>query len=375
MKKTITNTTRKTSKNVRYMSLIFLGVFLIFFFYFAMSAYGAYQTPDTQKITTTVLRYQHLGRFDYVAALKNNTVYDNKTTLRPGEGVFFKQLIKNITASFSYTFQIDTDASIAGNYSVDAVIQTNLWSKTYPLIPRSSFQDHGKNAYVTVSFPLEYAFYDSILTKINDETGVLAQNPLLLIRSSVSILATTANGTVSSYFSPSINATLNQKTLEISEDLSINQPGSLTKTLTIREPDLSTQRLLWTVLSLVSLVGIGIVGFLLLRSTPAINNHDKELRKMKKKYGEWIVETSTYPENILYKKIMIPSLEDLSKVSEELGKPILLYAAADASNHRFYILDQTTMYEYILLPKEQTHNKNTTTPSETVEKNIPPSSQ
>lgn len=373
MKKTIASTQRKTSKKIRYTYLILLGVLLIFFFYFTLSAYGAYQTPSSQKITTTVLRYQHLGRYDYIAALKNNTVYDNKTSLRPGEGVFFKQLIKNITASFTYSFQIDTNASIAGNYSVDAVIQTNLWSKIYPLVPRSSFKDQGKNAYVTVSFPLDYAFYDSILTTINDETGVLAQNPLLLIRSSVSILATTADGTVSSYFSPSINATLNQKTLEISEDLSINQPGSLTKTSTITNPELPTQRLLWTILSFISAVGISIVGFLLLRSVPPINDQDKELRKMKKKYGEWLVETSTYPESILYKKITIPSLEDLSKVSEELGKPILLYAAPDASNHRFYILDQTTMYEYLLRPTEKKLTQHTTPPPQREEKNIPPS--
>ncbi len=373
MKKTISSTERKTSKKIRYTSLILLGVLLIFFFYFTLSAYGVYQTPSSQKITTTILRYQHLGRYDYIAALKNNTVYDNKTTLRPGEGVFFKQLIRNITATFSYSFQIDTNASISGNYSVDAVIQTNLWSKTYPLIPRTSFKDEGKNAYVTVSFPLDYAFYDSILTKINDETGVLAQNPLLLIRSSVSILATTANNTVSSYFSPSINATLNQKTLEISEDLSINQPGSLTKTSTIIDPDLSSQRLFWTILSFISVVGISILGFLLIRSSPQINHHDKELRKMKKKYGEWIVETSTYPENILYKKIMIPSLEDLSKVSEELGKPILLYAAPDTSNHRFYILDQTTMYEYLLLPKEKKVTQHMTSPPQREEKHTSPS--
>lgn len=371
MKKPTTSTQRKINKKARYTYIIILGILLIFFFYFTLSAYAAYQTPPSQKITTTVLRYQHLGRYDYIAALKNNTVYDNKTTLRPGEGVFFKQLIKNVTASFSYSFQIDTNAFIAGNYSVDAIIQTNLWSKIYPLIPRTSFKDQGKNAYVTVSFPLDYAFYDSILTKINDETGVQAQNPLLLIRSSVSILATTANDTVSSYFSQSINATLNQKTLEISEDLSINQPGSLTKTSTIIAPDLSTQRLFLTILSILSGAGIAIVGLLLLRSIPPENHHDKEIRKMKKKYGEWIVETSTYPENILYKKIMILSLEDLSKVSEELGKPILLYTAPDPSNHRFYILDQTTMYEYVLLPKEKTLISNTTPPHQTEEKNTP----
>lgn len=329
------------------------GILIFLLLYSSSSAYAAYQTPESQRITTTVLRYEHISRYDYIASLKNNTVYDNKTTLRPGEGVFFKQLINNITATFSYSFQIDTNASIHGNYSVDAIIQTNLWSKTYSLIPRTPFQDQGKTTYVSVSFPLNYAFYDATLTKINDETGVPAQNPLLLIRSSVSVLATTANNTVSSYFTPTINATLNQKTLEISKELSINQPGSLTKTTTIRNENLSTQRQVWTASCVGCLIGIGILGFLIIQSTKTGNHTDKTLKKIKKKYGEWIVETHTYPEMMIDKKIQIHSLEDLTKVGEELGKPILLYANPDASNHRFFILDQTTAYEYILLPEEE----------------------
>ena len=50
--------------------------------------------------------------------------------------------------------------------------------------------------------------------------------------------------------------------------------------------------------------------------------------------------------------IAIDSLEDLVKVGEELGKPILLYTSTNNNEYRFYVLDDATMYEYLLKSKE-----------------------
>ena len=50
--------------------------------------------------------------------------------------------------------------------------------------------------------------------------------------------------------------------------------------------------------------------------------------------------------------IAINSLEDLAKVGEELGRPILLYTSTNNNEYRFYVLDDTTMYEYLLKSKE-----------------------
>ena len=336
----------------RTLRVTVIGILAIFLLYSAVSAYIAYQTPTTRKVTTPVLHYEHMGRYDYIATLKNNTIYNNKTTLRPGEGTFFKQLIKQVNASFSYTFQITQHADIAGNYSVDAILQTNLWKKTYPLIPQTPFNARGRTASFTTSFPLDYTYYEQLLAKMNEETGVPAQSPLLLIQSTIVVFATTGNETVSSFFAPSINVSLNQKTLDISKELASNLPGALTNSVRINQPEISTQRILWTVLSLGIIVGMCLFGFLTTSSIGLQSQTDKEMKKIKKKYGEWIVETKTHPEIPYLRMIAINSLEDLAKVGEELGKPILLYTSTNNNEYRFYVLDDTTMYEYLLKSKE-----------------------
>jgi hypothetical protein len=339
-----------------------LGVLAIFLLYSAVSAYTAYQTPTMRKVTTPVLHYEHVGRYDYIATLKNNTIYNNKTTLRPGEGIFFKQLITQVNASFSYTFQITQSADIAGNYSVDAILQTNLWKKTYPLIPRTPFNASGRTASFTTSFPLDYISYEQLLANMNEETGVPAQNPLLLIQSTIVIFATTGNETISSFFSPSINVSLNQKTLEISKDLISNLPGALTNSITVNRPEISTQRILWPIVSLGIVVGMCLFDLLTTNSSGPQSQTDKDIRKIKKKYGEWIVETKTHPEILYSHMITIDSLEDLAKVGEELGKPILLYTGVNNTAYRFYVLDDTTMYEYVFKPKEVSTQNTTLCP-------------
>ena len=341
------------------LRLLVLGVLGILVLYAASSAYAAYQAPETRKITTTALRYDNIGQFDYVATLKNTTLFGDKTTLRPGEGTFFKQLINHVNITFSYRFQSSSDANITGDYFVDAVIQTKLWTKTYPLIPRTSFSEQGRSAWFTVTFPLEYSYYDQILAKINEETGVTAQSPILLLRSTVSVFATTLEGAVSSYFTPTINVSLGQKTLEISEKLSFTQPGSITKTTTVNVSEVPERRMLWTTLSLGLLAGLCIAAVLTTSTTEPQTETNKALRKMKKKYEEWIVETTTYPESTGLRKIQIKSLEDLTKISEEIAKPVFLYASPVSENHRFYVLDEPMLYEYVFKPDE---TKTTTHP-------------
>ncbi|MFA5101974.1 MAG: DUF5305 family protein [Candidatus Thermoplasmatota archaeon] len=359
-----TQTPQKTGshrkKRYQVIFLLTLGILCILFLYALTQAYAAYETPETQRTTQTVLTYENTGWYDYTVSLKNNTIYENKTTLGPGEGTLFKQLIDHINASFSYTFRINQSATINSTYQVTAIIQTNLWTKTYTLIPRTSFNETGTTTSFTVSFPLQYAFYDAILSKINEETGVPAQNPILLIRSAVTVQATTQNNTVSSDFTPVINMTLNQKTLEISKELSFTQPGSVTKSTSITMPEVPVQRTQWTILSIVSLIGMCVVAFLTIRTIERQPRTQKELKKMKKKYGEWLVETKTHPDTTNARRIEISSLEDLAKVSEELGKPILMYASPLPLNHRFYVLDETTIYDYIFKPKQENHTTTTT---------------
>jgi len=334
------------------LRLTILGVLCIILLYSVVSTYTAYQTPSTRKVIKPSLQYDHFGRFDYIVYLKNNTVY-NKTTLGPGEGIYFTRLVKHINASFSYDFQINADAAITGNYTIQATIQAPQWTKTYPIVSRTPFSSHGRTTSFREKFPIDYAFYEQALEKINEETGVPTQNPVLIIQSIVEVIATSANGTVASIYTPSINVSLNQKTIEISKELSLNQPGVLTTNITVSRSEVFFQRNIWTISSLILIAGMLIFMFVTTSTTSPESTTDKKLRKIKKKYGEWIIETKTSPEQPKSRIILVKSLEDLSKVSEELGKPILLYGPSSEKDYRFYVLEDSMMYEYEFKTEEK----------------------
>jgi hypothetical protein len=76
---------------------------------------------------------------------------------------------------------------------------------------------------------------------------------------------------------------------------------------------------------------------------------EKMIKKIQKKYGEWIVEVESPPKRALGAEIVtMKSLEDLIKTGEELGKPVLYHKPSSTSKekHTFYVIDELLQYKY-----------------------------
>ena len=84
----------------------------------------------------------------------------------------------------------------------------------------------------------------------------------------------------------------------------------------------------------------------------SISESKKIINKIRKKYGEWMVESSSNPVNPTMKTINVKTMDDLSKVGEELGKPIISYNKGD-DRHEFYVVDNNISYKYELKPNEK----------------------
>ena len=341
----------KIPLTIRMLAIAVLGIILIIS---AFSTYAAYQEPTTTEEPYTTLTYRHSSRFNYIVYLTNNTVY-NKTTLYPGEGIIFKQIVDNLNTSFTYNFQftylqIDKSTDISGSYNIQAEIQTDIWTKTYTLVPITSFNSSGKTANFKVDFPIDFPFYDDIVTTINSETGINAPNPLLIIKCNVAVTAKTGNEVIFDSFAPSITVSLNQKTIEISEILSLSQSGSRTGTETVFHQEVVDQRNNWTLFSIIFLIVFLTLLLITTNKIETVSKTEKMLKKINKKYGEWLVKTDKKPETSSSKIITLGTLEDLSKVGEELGKPLIHYNPVldNDEEHIFYVLDEKTIYKYVL---------------------------
>jgi len=206
----------RMKKNIRLLVIGLIGLLILFS---TASAYSAYQKQETTTETIPVLSYSQNGRFDYGAYLKPNTIYPDTEYLRPGQGIYFKNIIENITSSFTYTFTIDKNAEITGSYRLNTEIQTSLWTKSYPGDTENStgtFKRDGRRAEFTIEpFEIDLDYYESIITKIEGETGVTVGSPKLVIKCTVSISAKTEEKTITKTFTPTLSLSLKTKQIEI----------------------------------------------------------------------------------------------------------------------------------------------------------------
>lgn len=313
-------------------------------------AINAFQQPTTTKQTYQSVRHSQTGRYSYIITLKNNTVY-NKTLLLPGEGVIFKQLIDDFNISFSYNFQVNKTAEISLDYSITASIITSIWTKTYALVPEKIISKSGTSTSFKEIFLLNHSFYEDVVNTINKETGVTASNPTLNIVCTVFLTATTDEGVIVETFSPLLTVSLLGKTVEVSEELYQSTSGSLTNSKTVTVQDVYEQRNAYSITAIIFFIISIIFIFYTSNKAVALDKTKKTLKRIRKKYGDWIVESSSNPSDPSMKAVIVKTIDDLSKVGEELGKPLVSFNKDN--NHEFFVVDNNLIYKYELKPEEK----------------------
>jgi len=330
-------------KNLRLAIII---VFSIIFILSSYSTYAAFQQPTTTEKTITTCEYSHTGKFSYIVYLKNNSIYNNASTLYPGQGIIFKKITDHINASFSYTFTCNQTATVQGHYTVYATVQTDLWSKNYIIIPKTEFN----TPHFTITFPINYTHFEEIVSTINDEIGVNAKTPTLNMTCSVTLSALTTPETIHESFSSLLSMPLEKNTIEFDSDLTRYQTGSLEGITLVPQPSMIEQKTNGIIISLISFIIIVLFAVFTASRDISVNVIEKQVKKIKKKYGEWIVEVEQLPETKKTGTVSVKTIDDLTKISEELGKPIIHYqnSSNPDGKHEFYVLDGKTTYQYVL---------------------------
>lgn len=314
---------KKLKKETR-LSILFALLFIS-----ALSLYftfNAFSTPIEVKKNVSVFEYEHSGRFDYVAYLKNNSLFDTKT-LGTGSKIF-KEITEKLEIFYNYEFKSSGNVEVEGEYTVIARIKTNLWSKDYVLIPRTNFNSTS----FKFNFPLNIKKFEEEYDNISKEIGVEANEPTLLILCNVYVNAKTKYGPVNDAFTHSLSMPLKEKVFDV-EGLTFSRKGSIEKEIVIKQESIILKRRLYTLTSIVFLLSLTLFWIF----TEGVEKKDPA--KILEKYKDWIVEAESIP---FEKSVSLKSPEDIVKVAEELGKPIV----ATKSRQAFYVLDGDLAYVY-----------------------------
>ena len=117
---------RRKIKLPNKIRLAVIGILIIILLASVISANTAYQKSEIIQNTVTTISYNQAGRYNYIVYLNESTVYEGLEILKLGDGVIFKQLVKNINASFTYIFDINIVTEISGTYNITGRIQTEI---------------------------------------------------------------------------------------------------------------------------------------------------------------------------------------------------------------------------------------------------------
>lgn len=344
----------KLPTTIRLVMLAVIGLLLL---YSLVNVYTAYQQPETTTNSIPTLSYSQRGTYDYGAYLKPNIIYPHIQYLRAGQGIFFKNIIENITTSFSYTFTIDKTAEISGDYSIFAVIETSLWRKELDLPIENasgSFQSQGRRTEFSIDpFVIDVDYYEDIIKQIETETGVTVSQPTLHINCAITVFAQTPDKNIYKTFNPTLSLSLKTTQIEIIEPETNRQSFVETEQQIIHHPEAKEQQNQWTYLSYI-VIGIFVISAVFTQNaTLPLSKTDKKIKKINKKYGESIVELEKQPKPVHQSSlIVLKTLEDMIKTSEELTKPVLHFKSKD-DQHFYYVIDDSTLYQYQLQDKDE----------------------
>jgi hypothetical protein len=173
-----------------------------------------------------------------------------------------------------------------------------------------------------------------------------APNYDLSINAEVHTTANSPSGPIDSIFTHSLEGTLGTTIITWEEALLKTEPGTLSETVVVTDPNLPNFRRQSIVVTGVLLVIFLFVAWHAIQARPVLSEIKLEALRAKKKHKNVIVDVQKLP-TVRHGEVIIPinSLEELIKVSDSLMKPVLHQVEAD--KHTYCVIDGLTMYEYL----------------------------
>lgn len=305
----------------------------------ALSGYGVFHVQRLPTENTRFVEqytYGHVGNFDYTVELTPNILY-NKTTIGPGEAIYLS-LARVMDIRFDYEFNCTSPADVSGTYSVYMDLELpEEWMRRFTI---TSDVPIGSNGF-TFSHQLNITSINQLIKVIEEETANRASVYELKIIPEIHIVAEVEGDTVEEDISPSMVITFTRNRLTV-EGLSHNQP----KTIGQMEVEPATRNMLGKPILVIHLRYLSYMVLAAFSMATAYVSYYvwsepiSMTKRIKRKYGKKIVESSEPVEQIGKVTIKVDAIDDLAKVAEEAFKPII------HNNNLFYVLDGEVRYEF-----------------------------
>lgn len=347
---------KPVSKKLRLLVLILLALSFIASLY---GIYFIYQKPATIERKTPTYSYEHKGNLTCKAPIKPNMVI-KKPFWGPGETIY-RKLMESFKVIFSYQYSGDKTAEIKGTYDIIATVEAkDMWKLDFELVPKTAFSEKGKNISITEKMTIDFDYFNDIVKKVEEQLGVGAGSPRLLIKANIDLEATSAQGTVKESIGPTMTLPVAGSTFTVEGELTDSKDGALYKTVPVPNP---VKNKMAYAIALSFFSGLSLILFFFLTQNKVITDTArKQELDFWKKYGDRIVKVNDTlnPTDI----INVNSMDDLIKIADETEKPIIYQDNVDPTfPPACYVFDGPTAYKHIRVVRDNIITSQTTKPS------------
>jgi hypothetical protein len=341
----------KTDMKKSKKTLILLSIFTILTLVSIITVYAVHQNPTQQTTTNTLCTYKSTATYDYTAMLQTpNTIYDNKTTLKPNQSTLYTKITKQINITLTYTFHATLPTQTTITYSLTQTLKTSAWQHQITTTTQTTTDQ--TQIRITIP-PANKNTLQTTKSKIESETGTTTSTYALQTTPTFTINANTTAGPIHQIFAPTLTIDFkhtDQGDVITIEDLHQTELGTITENQTITHHDILNQRYASYILTTVSIIGLCYSTYLYRKTKPTTER--AALDKLMETYKEIIIQTTEEPPpKPDTTTIKMATMEDLAKISEALMKPILYVQKTPTppkkeTTYTFYIIDNNTKYQY-----------------------------
>jgi hypothetical protein len=336
---------------------------------FGYSLLAAHRQPSETERFIPEYSYKHDVQLDYIVQLKPNSLF-GETTLGSGQ-TYFAKIIDGIDVLFSYDFRGEPANDVKGTYEIRAILvsgdlsaelegkaskSTKLWEKASVVVPTTPFAGQSGSVNIKQSLPLMLQDFESEAKAISEELGIAPRQLYVKLLGLVKTSASLSSRELSAKeLEASLVVPLGQSYFTLTSKQA-SAEDSIGKTERVVLTDVLEKRagVLRSTLIAGSISGVFGILMLIRFALQPPRRKVQSASIVPRRFRDRVAEASGQANILAGDMVAVMSFEDLVKIADETGKPIVHHATADESDAReiFYVYDGSVRYAYLHLRKK-----------------------
>lgn len=320
---------------------------ILVFVFVLLAIWSGYNLYSDSRATTsssshTLADYTVDGSGDFVATLLPNDLC-NCTRVAGGNTTLFTAITQTVNVTLTTSISVSAPATIETTDQFAVVLSTAVWSKSIYTAVNQTSAVAARTATRADEYSVNVSAVEALITLIDGQLNYVASQATLSVTSTVvSSIAVTGVSAAPESVSTA-NLTFFSSTIGASF-LGSTSSGSVVAA-SISDSPVPTSAYLYLALALAAL-GASIAWLMLLRPRGEEGETILPLENLIAPYEEAIAETAMIPDPET--TISVERWEDLVKIADTLGKPILRPPRDGPGSVRgtFYVLDGSVGYLY-----------------------------